>query len=173
MSQVARLKKLLESVREMSEAMLGAFQTPEQWTFQVHPTANHALWFAGHMGVSDNFFLTVVAPDKAAELDGYDERFGMGSKPTSDPADYPPPAEVLEVMRERRQALLAALDGLADEDLTKATPEGTPEMFTDLGSIFELTIRHEAMHTGQMSIARRALGNEPLFGASPEEAAAH
>ena len=173
MSQVARLKKQIEDTREMSEGMLKAFETPEQWTYQVHPTANHALWFAGHMAVADNFFISVVAPDKGKELVGFDEKFGMGSKPDSDPAAYPPPAEVLDAMRERRRALLAALDGLSDDDLTKPTPEGSPEMFTDLGSIFELTIRHEAMHLGQVTIGRRALGNEPLFGASPEEAAAN
>ena len=173
MSQASRLKKQLENVRQVSEGMLEAFQTPEQWTHQVHPSANHALWFAGHMSVSDNFFVSVVAPERAKELDGYGEKFGMGSQPTSDPAAYPPAPEVLEVMRERRQTLLSALDGLTDEDLAKPTPEGTPDMFSDIGSVFEMATWHEALHAGQMSIARRALGNEPLFGASPEEVEAH
>ena len=46
-------------------AALADFKTPEQWVFQVHPHCNHALWFAGHMATSDNFFLSLVAPEKA------------------------------------------------------------------------------------------------------------
>ena len=173
MSQTARIKRQLESVRQVSEGMLQTFQTPEQWTHQVHPSANHALWFVGHMCTADNFFLSVIAPDQAKELEGFNEKFGMGSQPTSDPAEYPPAEEVLEVMRERRQTLLSVLGGLTDEDLAKPTPEGTPDMFPDIGSFFEMATWHEALHAGQVSIARRALGNEPLFGTSPEEAEAH
>ncbi len=173
MSQASRLKNQLERTRKVSEGMLEAFQTPEQWTHQVHPGANHALWFAGHMCVTDSFFLSLVAPERAKELDGYGEKFGMGSQPTSDPVAYPPATEVLEVMRERRQALLSALESLTDEDLARPTPEGTPDMFPDIASIFEMATWHEGLHAGQMSVARRALGNAPLFGTSPEEAETH
>ena len=41
-------------------------------------------------------------------------------------------------MRERRQALLALLDGLSDEDLSKPTAPGAPEFLADYGSVFEL-----------------------------------
>ncbi len=172
MSQAPRLRKQMEKVREVTEGMLQAFQTPEQWTFQVQPGLNHALWCAGHMVVTDNFFLSMVAPSKASTIEGYQEKFGMGSSPTSDPSAYPPAAEVLDQMRERRQTLLAVLDSLGDDELLKPTPEDVPDMFSDIGSIFEMAIWHEAMHTGQISIARRALGNEPLFVAPPAAAKA-
>jgi len=167
-----RLQKQLKQVREMSEGMLGAFQKPEQWTHQVHPRANHALWFAGHMGVSDNFFVSLVDPSKAAEKEGYQAMFGMGSTPTSDPTAYPPPAEVLAYMRDRRQTLLDALDAMSDEDLAKPTPEGSPPMWSDIGDVFEMIVWHESLHAGQLSVARRGLGHDPLFSPSASSDAA-
>jgi hypothetical protein len=111
--------------------LLKDFHTPEQWLHQVDPTANHALWFAGHIALADNFFVTLVSPTEAREMSGYHELFGMGSKPTNDPAQYPPTEEVLEYLRERRKTLLQVLDQMADEDLSKPTPAGTPEMWPD------------------------------------------
>ena len=83
-----RLQRQLVEMRQRSERLLADFRTPEQWTFQVHPTCNHALWFAGHMATSDNFFLSLIAPEKARQLPEFQARFGIGSQPTNDPAAY-------------------------------------------------------------------------------------
>jgi|SRR5436190_13316602 len=157
-----RLRRQLVNIRQMSERLLADFKTPEQWTFQAHPACNHALWFAGHMATSDNFFLSLVAPDKATQLPDFQAKFGMGSQPTNDPAAYPPHENVVATMRERRQALLAALDAMREEDLGKKTPEGAPEFLPDVASVFELAVWHEGQHRGQLSVARRALGHKPL-----------
>jgi uncharacterized damage-inducible protein DinB len=158
-----RLERQLVGMRQMSERLLADFRTPQEWVFQVHPNCNHALWFAGHMATVDNFFLSLIAPDRARQLPDFQARFGMGSQPTSDPAAYPPPAEVLEVMRERRQALLEALAPMNDDDLARKLPAGTPDFLSDMGSVFELAIWHEGHHRGQLSVAHRALGHKPLF----------
>jgi uncharacterized damage-inducible protein DinB len=157
-----RLSRQLRGIRELSERLLADFQTPEQWTFQAHPACNHALWFAGHMATSDNFFLSLVAPDRVQPLPAFQEKFGMGSQPTSDPAAYPAPESVVAAMRERRQSLLAVLDGMTEEDLAKKTPAGAPEFLPDVASVFELAVWHEGQHRGQLSVARRALGHKPL-----------
>ena len=149
-----------------------AFETPEQWTYQVAPSANHALWFAGHMGIADNYFLSIVDPDKSRDADGYSEVFGMGSQPTSDVDAYPPVDEVLAYMRDRRDQLLKVLGGMGEADLARSKPEGAADMFTDLASVFEMAIWHEALHAGQVSVARRALGNAPLFDAQAAESQA-
>ena len=169
MEMKCRLKNLLLQVRKTSESLLKDFHTPEQWVHQVDPTANHALWFAGHMGTVDNFFLSVVAPDRTREMGKFNELFGMGSKPSSNPSDYPTAEEVLSTMRERRATLLDVLDGMTDDDLAKATPEGTPEMWPDYVSLVETAIWHESLHAGQVSIARKSLGNQPLMSAPPAD----
>jgi uncharacterized damage-inducible protein DinB len=156
------LHRQLVGVRQQSERLLADFRTPEQWTFQVHPACNHALWFVGHMATVDNFFLSLIAPEKVRPIAEFQAKFGMGSQPTSDPSVYPSPDTVLEVMRERRAALLETLDGMTDEDLATKTPQGAPEFLPDVSSVFELAVWHEGQHAGQLTVARRALGYPPL-----------
>lgn len=167
-----RIVRQLELIRDTSEKMLAAFQAPEDWTYQVAPGTNHALWFAGHMAVADNFFIGMIEPGRKISLDEFEAKFGMGSKPTSNADDYPPAAEVLDVMRERRAAVLDLLRRRSNDDLAKPMPVGTPDFWTDYGSVFEMLVWHEAMHLGQVSIVRRALGHSPLFDAVPAEASA-
>jgi hypothetical protein len=161
MSLKERLKRQLVAARQTSEGFLADFKTPEDWVKQVHSEANHALWFAGHMGINDNFFVSIVAPEKAKKIPEMETRFGMGSHPTNRAADYPSAASVLEFMRERRKTLLEVLDGLTDEDLAKPTPDGTPKFLSDVASVFEMAIWHEGLHSGQLSVTRRSLGYKP------------
>jgi hypothetical protein len=158
-----RLRRQMLTARETSERLLADFKTPDDWTRQVHPNCNHALWFAGHMAQTDNFFISVLAPEKARELPEFARLFGMGSQPSGDPDAYPAPEEVLANMRERREALLSILESLSEEDFGKPMPPGTPEFLNDVGSVFETSIWHEGMHSGQLSLTRRALGFQPLM----------
>lgn len=157
-----RLRRQLTQARELSERLLADFQSPHDWTHQVHPAANHALWFAGHMAHTDNFFLSILAPERAKSLGKFTELFGVGSAPVDDPAAYPAAEEVTAVMRERRAALLALLDTLTDDALTQPTPPGSPDFLPDFGSVFETAIWHEGVHSGQLSLVRRSLGFPPL-----------
>ena len=157
-----RLAKNLVKMRQMSERLLADFHTPEEWVHQVHPGCNHALWFAGHMAQLDNFFISLVAPDRVKKLDEFPAKFGMGSQPTNRPADYPSADSVVETMRERRGVLLEVLDSLTDEELVQKLPPGTPDFLSDVGSVFEMAIWHEGQHRGQISVVRRALGHKPL-----------
>ena len=161
MSLKERLKRQLLAARQTSEGFLADFKSPEDWVKQVHCEANHALWFAGHMGISDNFFISVVAPEKTKKNCEMETRFGMGSHPTNRAEDYPPAENVLAFMRERRTTLLQVLDTMSDEDLAKATPDGTPEFLSDVASVFEMAIWHEGLHSGQLSVTRRSLGFKP------------
>jgi hypothetical protein len=115
------------------------------------------------MTQTDNFFISLLAPEKAREQPEFARLFGMGSQPTGNPGDYPAPSDVLAAMRERRQTLLDILEGLDEADFGKPMPKGTPDFLPDLASVFEMAIWHEGMHSGQLSVARRALGHQPLF----------
>lgn len=162
MTYVERLKRQLLSARQTSEKLLADFQRPEQWVYQVHPQSNHALWFVGHMGHSDNFFISLLDPARAHEPRKFIECFGMGSQPAADAAQYPAAAEVMDYMRERRSVLLDLLDHLQDADLEQSTPPGAPDFLRDKAAVFEMAIWHEGLHSGQLSVVRRALGFPPL-----------
>ncbi|MBX3411272.1 MAG: DinB family protein [Pirellulales bacterium] len=168
MSLKDRLRRQLEQTRAYSERLLAAFHTPEQWTHQVHERANHALWFAGHMGVTDNFFISLVDPSLAREQEDFPAKFGIGSQPTSNPADYPASGEVLTYMRDRRGTFLALLDRMSDEELARPMPAGTPDFLPDVGSVFQAAAWHEGLHVGQVTVAHRALGHDPFVLAPPK-----
>ena len=164
MSEKQRLRDQLTAARRFSENLLEAFQKPSDWVFQPHPGANHALWFMGHMGNSDNFFLALVKPQLAIDQAQYGEKFGIGSQPVADLEQYPPVEDVRAYMRDRREKLLAALDSFDEADLATKTPAGTPDFLSDFGSVFQTAGWHEGMHAGQLSVARRALGHKPIMG---------
>lgn len=159
-----RLTTMINGARSFSEGLLSSFEKPAEWTYQIFPGANHALWFAGHMGMTDDFFLRTISPGASKVPEGYREKFGMGSQPTANQADYPPVAEVLAFMRERRQALSAELASMSNGQLASRLPAGSPEFLTDFSSVFETATWHEGIHAGQLSMIRRALGHPPMMG---------
>ena len=161
-NQAQRLRQRLESTRGFSTRLLEDFSTPEEWTRQLHEGGNHAVWFVGHMGTTDNFMISILDPGLAEEKEGFAGSFGMGSEPSSEITDYPPVEELLSFMTSRREVFLEILDGLDEEALDRETPEGTPGFMPDYASVFETAIWHEALHSGQLSMIRRALGHSPI-----------
>jgi hypothetical protein len=172
MSQADRFVRQLGTIRDMSEKILAAFESPDDWCRQVVPGTNHALWFAGHMATTDNYFIGQVAPGHEKQLDRWDKLFGMGSKPTNDPDDYPPVAEVLDMMRERRGVLVELLRGCTDAELAGPPAAGASDFLPDLASIYEMTPWHEMLHLGQVTVVRRSLGHRPVLDPAPVEAQA-
>lgn len=172
MYQAERYARQLLMTRDMSEKILSAFDTPEDWCRQVVPGTNHALWFAGHMATCDNYFISRIAPGKEKEFEGWDKLFGMGSQPTSDPDDYPPVAEIVDTMRERRSLLVDLIKGRTDAEIAGPPSAGATDFLPTVASIYEMTSWHEALHLGQITVVRRSLGHNPVFGPVPAEATA-
>jgi uncharacterized damage-inducible protein DinB len=153
----------LQAIRNLGDQMLAVFTSPEDWTHQLFPGANHPLWVAGHIAFVDNRILGVFF-QKSIENPALTEKFGRQSKPSPNPADYPPPAEVLEFRRERRATLLDCIATLSDADFEKQVPPGLPPFVQNAGQMFSFLAVHEGMHTGQLSMCRRALGHAPVVG---------
>ena len=47
----------LQTIRQLNEQMLPAFTSLIDWTHQIFPGANHALWIVGHLAMIDNSVL--------------------------------------------------------------------------------------------------------------------
>jgi hypothetical protein len=161
-SQTERLRKRLENTRTFSMRLLEDFNTPEEWARQLHEGGNHAIWFIGHMGTTDNFMISVLSPERSESAGELGDKFGMGSQPSSKVTDYPPVDELLAYMAGRREVFMEILGEMDDAALAEKTPEGSPGFMTDYASVFETAIWHEALHCGQLSMIRRALGNPPI-----------
>tara|TARA_Y100001934_G_scaffold107684_1_gene132219 strand:+ start:603 stop:1142 length:540 start_codon:yes stop_codon:yes gene_type:complete len=162
MSQKDRLLKQLHAARGYSTKLLADFDSAESWTHQLHEGSNHALWFVGHMGTTDNFMLSLVRPEWSETNEQYGSLFGLGSQPSANIEDYPPVEQVLAFMQDRREKLLATLESMDIQQLEAETPEGAPAFMPDNASVFETAVWHEGLHSGQLSLLRRSLGFEPL-----------
>jgi hypothetical protein len=153
----------LQTIRGLSDQMLSAFNSPAEWTHQIFPGANHPLWIIGHLSLVDNNVLGKFF-DKLIEKPGYKEKFGRQSKPSPNSVDYPSATEVLEFFRTRRADLLNAIEGFPDANFDQPVPPGLPPFVQNAGQMFAFIAVHEALHFGQVSMARRALGHAPVVG---------
>jgi hypothetical protein len=154
----------LQTIRQLNEQMFASFMTTQDWTHQIFPGANHALWIAGHLAMVDNSGIGRFFPASAVDKPDYGKKFGRQSTPSADFADYPPPAEVIAFMRERRTALINCLEGFSDADFDKPAPPGSPPFIHNAWQMYSFMAVHEGLHTGQLSMNRRALGNAPIAG---------
>jgi uncharacterized damage-inducible protein DinB len=157
----------LKLARRLTSAMLSDFNTLNDWVYQAHPQANHALWIIGHLGMADNAFITKFRPKLGDEPSGWKDKFWFGSQPIADVKHYPPIDEVLEFFDGRREVLLEVLTDLSMEELSEPAPPAEAQSpiagAPNIGQVFFFIAYHEGMHSGQLSIARRGLGHEPLY----------
>lgn len=132
-----------------------------RWTAQPTPGANHALWIVGHLAVSNHSLGGMIGA--MPELpDGYLELFNMGTEPNADAGAYPPAEEVLAEMWRQRDALVDRLSVLDDAGLNK--PFATEGMFQTPAHIMSFVPIHDATHAGQLSMIRKHLNMERVFG---------
>ena len=167
MSAKAYAKQSLGMARMMTEGMIESLKSEDDWFYQAHPKANHPLWIIGHLGLADNAFAAKFRPEGDHKPDGWDELFWFGSEISSDRSKYPAPETVLAYFRERRENLLDVLDQASEEELSAAAPPaderspiaGAP----DVSQLFVFAAYHEGVHSGQLSVAHRGLGNPPMY----------
>lgn len=164
----AHARYALENARRITEGLIDAFKTDDDWFYQSHPKANHAMWIIGHLGLADNMFASRFRPDVASKPDGWDEVFWFGSELKSDRSAYPARDDVLAYFRQRREALMEVLEQLTDEELQEPAPpagERSPIAGAPcIGHLLLFAAYHEGIHSGQLTIAHRGLGNPPMFG---------
>ncbi len=136
----------------------------DKWCHQATAGCNHPLWLVGHIAWTDDYFLQTLAGKESAIPESWAETFGMGSKPTDSMRDYPPVAEVREHFNAVRESLLAWYGGLNDEQLAQPLPEQLAGFAPNHAALGATMAWHEGMHTGQLTMARKSLGLEPIFG---------
>ena len=115
---------------------------------------NHALWTLGHIAQS--------CQGIAAELgvaswlpEDWESRFGYGSTPSPDPADYPKKEEMLAIVADAMSQLREALQAADASLLAKSIPD---ETMPTMGHILvQVVVAHTAYHAGQLAAWRRAV----------------
>lgn len=138
----------------------------ERMAEQPTGVVNHAAWTIGHLTVTLYSAVGVLGGTQQTP-EGWAEKFGMGSTPTADRADYPAKDVLL--------AELAQVVDAVDQALAKATPEQLDVPLPDENwrKIFPTVAHmvaglcgsHYAYHQGQLSVWRKAAGFPKAFPA--------
>ena len=122
---------------------------------------NHINWQVGHLIVAEHGMTEQVAPGSMPALPaGFAEKYTKETAGSDDPKAFVSKAELLQVHKDQRAAMLAALDKQSDADLDK--PTGVDYAST-VGAMFSLHGSHWLMHAGQWAVVRRQLGRPPIF----------
>lgn len=155
----------LVSMAFSRQALSGMLDTipEENWCHQVTDGCNHPMWIVGHMAWTDDYFLQKLGGKPSALPADWGEKFGMGSKPSSDAGAYPPASEVREKFNNLRESLVAWYRGLSDEQLAAPLPEDLSGFAPNHAAWAGTMGWHEGLHTGQLTMARKSLGMTPLF----------
>ncbi len=120
---------------------------------------NHGAWVLGHLASTAAFVAGMVG-EKVPVPQSWEKLFGWGSKPGSDPREYPGKAEMLRVLEEGQAKIAAAIEKLPASRWDEPFPTEEMRSFVPTlgdGVVFLMTA-HAGTHLGQLSAWRRAQG---------------
>jgi uncharacterized damage-inducible protein DinB len=129
----------------------------------VPPTPNgggHTLWVLGHLAYIEALVIHGFVLGEANPLAAWEPVFD-GDDVRADPAGYPRFDDVLARCRAEREATLAFLDTLTENDLDRPAgriPKGFDDTFGTCRLCLQYVSDHWYMHRGQLADARRAAG---------------
>ena len=131
----------------------------ERMTEQPFPAMNHPTWIIGHLADTCDLMANWLESDRICPS-SWNELFDNRSEPLADNSIYPAKAELIEVLERGHKAISAAFEVVSQDVLEKPLPrESMRSLFPTVldGVAFEMT-DHEAIHLGQLSAWRRAMG---------------
>ncbi|QDU61851.1 DinB superfamily protein [Planctomycetes bacterium Pan216] len=135
----------------------------EQFCEQPGSIVNHPAWILAHMCSANETGLSLLArePVMPEELAA---RYRRGSEPTAERSDYPSKEELLSYFERQTESLIAGVRELDPAQLQEPmTIERLKERFPHIGDgVVYLLTAHPAIHLGQLSAWRRAMGMGPI-----------
>ncbi|MGI9474153.1 MAG: DinB family protein [Rubripirellula sp.] len=159
MSLKEQLRHGLEHTRGFTDQVLSEIVDDNDWVRRPVPDANHALWIAGHLAFATNAFIGFVDPTRKDNANDGASLFGKGIQSVEDLNAYPKPGDVAQYLTERGRTFIELLS--ETEDFDRVVTEG-PAFMHDVGAVFQMAIWHEALHSGQLTVIHRMIG-QPAF----------
>lgn len=128
------------------------------------PGANHAAWQLGHLILAERFIASELPGVRYQDLPaGFAEAHGKDRAHATESTGWCTRAEYESLFRATRETTLAAIAKLTDGDFDHPTQSRLKEKAPTLGAVLALLSQHDAMHGGQFTVIRRALGKPVLF----------
>lgn len=149
--------------RSLTSGLLDGL-SDEQLTSRAGGAGNHALWIMGHIAVSDDMLISMVAGEPGVLPESYGKLFGPGSEPSEDASAYPSRGELLDAMDKSRQRAIAWTESLDESSARQPTPKQLQQLAPDMITLPISLAMHEFVHTGQLTAVRASLGIPRLHG---------
>jgi hypothetical protein len=132
---------------------------------QPQPGMNHAAWVLGHVALGSDFVPLLLGQEMLTD-EAWTATFGPGSTPVGDRAAYPSKDQLMATMRKAHARAIEVLAQATTQQLD--APNETrffPAEFPTVGALItHLMTTHAALHLGQLSAWRRALGKGSVLG---------
>ncbi len=156
----------LEQVRSYTRDLLTHLED-DDWFRQPQEGINHIAWQVGHLAIVEySLCLKRIRGQRDGDnsiipVGQYSQLFGKGSVPSSNPRDYPSPAEIRDVLESVHAQTLSETTDLDDAQLDESCGAPHP-MFSTKGGALRFCPKHEMLHAGQIALLRRLFGGEIL-----------
>lgn len=132
----------------------------ERMADQPRPGMNHAAWVLGHLAMTADFVSGILGDATIRHPESWEALFGSGATPVSDRSRYPSKAELVHAVESAYQRVASLLPKVSEARLAEPFPmEEMREMVPSVGDgVVFLVTAHDAVHLGQLSAWRRAMG---------------
>ena len=143
------------------EMLVGGL-SEEEMDAQPAGGINTPAWILGHLAYAADRHATFVGGEP--QLADWADRFGQSSEPPSSLDQRPGKAELIAAWNDATERLLAAFAAASDEQLDAATGGPLAESFPQVRDFLTFSLgSHTAVHLGQLSAWRRAMGKPAMF----------
>ena len=132
--------------------------TEEHAKAHFEGSPNHIAWITGHL-VSSRYMLGSVLG--LTDREPFPELF-ESQKGIQHDAKYPSMDKLTADWENFAEKIIDRLESLSEEDLQSDPPIQTPIGDNTLRGFITFICHHEAYHTGQLGLARRFFGYEPM-----------
>lgn len=154
----------LEFARAYSLRLIDS--TPEADWFRMPGGVSHVAWQVGHLAMAEYrlclFRCRGKQPgDDSVITESFQSLF-RGEAVEPDPAKYPSPAELRDVLNRVHAKALEEVPTYADADLDSPLALSHPYCKIKADCLVWAP-QHELTHAGQIGLLRRLLGNKPLW----------
>jgi hypothetical protein len=149
------LRYLLEAVADF---------TADEFVQRPVPNANHALWQLGHLTISEDEMVSemLTTPDRIASA-SFQDSFTRGQASESTLAAFPPPEDVLALLKRVRERSCRWIESLATGGGRNPGPLRMRAYLPTADDVALAIQEHAAMHLGQIQVIRRRLGKRMLM----------
>ena len=136
---------------------------PADYTAQPIEGINSIAWILGHLTLIDRRMMTgLEIADMPTLPDGFETKFTTTKAAATTQSGLGDPREILALFDRHRDQLIRGLATVDPGLFGKETPVRRPT-FADRGEATLFMGLHTAMHAGQVSAIRRALGYPPVL----------